>query len=74
VFHYVIGRGGFGKVSPFFMHPANCPPGLESRKEKPKKPFCYERNVQSKVHFALLLSKSLKITIELFQRKALALL
>ena len=47
VFHYVIGRGGFGKVSLCFnsVPDANWLLGLESWEEKDWVIVCNERNV-----------------------------
>jgi hypothetical protein len=53
-FHYVIGRGGFGKVIFHRSIPLLSPLGLESRKEKDKDHLCYEGNVQSQVKMPFL--------------------
>lgn len=54
-FHYVIGRGGFGKVFLAFALynyqklKQNFFIGLESRTKKNKSSLCIKRNVQNKV-------------------------
>ena len=52
VFHYVIGRGGFGKVSSHLkiITHIHWLIGLESWEEKDRVIVRYERNVQSKNH------------------------
>ncbi len=46
--HYVIGRGGFGKVR---QSRKLIILGVESRKEKNRLTLCHEGNVQSKNYY-----------------------
>ncbi len=47
-FKQIVGRGGFGKVTAFFVLCITNAKrkGLESGKEKGQKGLCYERNVE----------------------------
>lgn len=48
-FHYVIGRGGFGKVCHVFINHCVCL-GMASGEEKDWLNVCNERNVKSTHH------------------------